>query len=335
MSLLINKPGLVTTIQDLGRYGFQKDGMIVSGAMDAVAMRIANKLVGNPDGAAALEITLLGPEILFEESLLIAIAGADLSPTIHGEVIPQWRPVHVCRGSVLRFGKPVLGCRAYLAVAGSFAIAKVMGSYSTYLRAGIGGLHGKPLQKGDRIPCQGNNPLTLLSHTSVIPAGKVYRAANWTLNPQFYPVYETNPTLRVLPGPEYELFLEDSQTAFWTDSFTVTPQSDRMGCRLQGPHLALATKTDLLSSAVTFGTIQVPPDGNPIILGADHQTTGGYPRIAQVITADFSTLAQLAPGSKVRFSKVSLPEAQQLYYQQEQKMEQLQQVLQIKRKSNL
>ncbi|WP_242927676.1 biotin-dependent carboxyltransferase family protein [Pontibacter vulgaris] len=316
MPLEILKPGLLSTIQDLGRYGYQKDGIIVSGAMDVVAHRIANILVGSPEDAATIEATLIGPTLRFTTPALIAITGGNLSPEINGEAMGMWRPVYAAAGSILSFQKPVTGCRTYVAVAGGFAIPEVLKSQSTYLRAGLGGYQGRALQTGDLIPL--NEPADTIpeelklqqNHTS-------FTQTTWALAPQLYYTSEEQPTIRAVHGPEYDLFSETSKTDIWEKEFQVTMQSDRMGYRLSGATLALSEPAELISSAVTFGTIQVPAEGNPIILMADHQTTGGYPRIAQVITADLPKLAQVQPGKIIRFQEVTLEQAQQLYIQQE------------------
>lgn len=335
MSIKIIKPGLLTTIQDVGRFGYRQAGITTSGATDPIALRIANLLVANPEDAAALEITLTGPEILFEEDCLFALTGGNLSPTINGQPVKMWRPVYVTGGSVLAFGKPVSGCRAYLAVAGSFRLPKILGSYATYLRAAIGGLQGRALQTGNIIPLnkpsENTRQLLLSLHKKVDGVG--FAAVNWTLNPDFYPTLSSDPVVRVIKGPEYEWFTLDAQQRFWKDPFKVTPESDRMGARLQGPVLNLLQPKELLSTAVTFGTVQVPAQGNPIVLLSDHQTTGGYPRLAQVITADFSILAQLKPGELIWFKEILLPAAQQLLLHQESQLAYLKRILNLKFKN--
>ncbi|NDK57461.1 5-oxoprolinase subunit C family protein [Pontibacter fetidus] len=334
MSIKILKPGLLSTIQDEGRYGYQKDGMVVSGAMDKIALRIANLLVGNAPHSAALEITLLGPQLYFDADHLIAVTGANLSPTIDGQPIKLWRPTLVKKGAILAFGTPVLGCRSYVAIAGGYAVPEVLGSFATYLRAGIGGYKGRALQADDILNV--NEPdarLTTYWRELELPerTGN-YNQATWSPAPELYPTYEENPTIRAVKGPEYELFAESDLTHFRTEKYLVKSESDRMGYRLQGSPLSLTEPKELLSSAVTFGTVQVPPQGQPIVLMADHQTTGGYPRVAQVITADLPKLAQVQPGKYITFEEVTLEKAQQLYMQQEQKLEQLEWALQIKMK---
>ncbi|GAB3540174.1 biotin-dependent carboxyltransferase family protein [Pontibacter brevis] len=332
MSLKIISSGLLTTIQDLGRHGYQKDGIIVSGAMDTFALRAANLLIGNEEAEAGIEVTLMGPKIQFEQHHLIAITGADLSPTIDGEPVKGWRPLFVEAGSVLEFGSPRSGCRAYISVAGGFDIPKVLGSYATYLSAGLGGLNGSALQAGDTLPCKSFPDKTerFLQGMVQNQKGASGTQANWAVDSSLYFKYEEPQPIRVLKGPEYGLFSEQSQQDFWRMAYQVTSQSDRMGYRLRGTRLSLAEQADMLSSAVTFGTVQVPAEGNPIVLLADHQTTGGYPRIAQVISADFSKLAQLTPRDKLRFTEVTLEEAQLLYIRQEKNIEKIKGALHLK-----
>jgi antagonist of KipI len=332
MSLSIIRPGLLTTVQDLGRPGYQHLGVVVSGALDAVALRVANILVGNPEDAAGLEITLLGPTIRFEADHLIALTGANLSPTLDGEPLLQHRPVAVRAGTVLAFGAARAGCRAYLAVAGGLAAPLVLGSRSTYLRAGLGGWHGRALQAGDELPTGTFSPAAQHLWQLLAPDGlpAPWVAARWLPSPALCPPPQTQPIIRAVRGPEYGQFAQASQRAFWHEPFIITPAADRMGYRLQGPALTRDTAPELLSSAVTFGTVQVPPDGQPIALLADAQTTGGYPRLAQVITADFSALAQARSGQALRFQEVSLAEAQALYLAQERRLQGLQQAVEWK-----
>lgn len=322
MSLSILRPGLLTTVQDLGRFGYQQAGIIVSGAMDARALRIANLLAGNNDDAAGLEITLLGPRIRFDADYLIALTGAHLSPTLDGRPVGLHRPVWVAAGTELAFGAAVAGTRAYLAVAGGVAVAPVLGSRATYLRAGLGGLHGRALQAGDVVPVAAPSAASqqLMAALAARATSQTWVQAAWTPGPALCPRTPSNPTVRAMAGPEYEEFAPASQRAFWQQPFTVTPEADRMGYRLQGPGLERRISAELLSGAVTFGTVQVPAGGQPIVLMADHQTTGGYPRLAQVITVDFPVLAQLRPGQPLRFQLVSLAEAQALYLARERQL---------------
>ena len=330
MSLSILRPGLLTTVQDLGRHGYQKDGILVSGTMDAVALRMANLLVGNAEYVAGLEITLLGPKIRFDADHLIALAGANLSPTLNGQPVGMHRPIAVRAGTELAFGAPVAGSRVYLAVAGGFALAPVLGSQSTYLRAGLGGFQGRALQAGDTIECAGPTPAALRLLPALAPAEAAWQQVSWTPNLAWLHGAAASPVIRAIRGPEYERFSAESQRAFWQHPYVVSTEADRMGYRLQGPVLERLTAAELLSTAVTFGTVQVPAGGQPIALMADHQTTGGYPRIAQVITADFSALAQARPGQRIQFQEVSLAEAQALYLAQERHLRALQRAIEFK-----
>jgi antagonist of KipI len=288
--------------------------------------------VGNAEGAAGLEITLLGPTIRFESGHLITLIGADLSPTLDGQPIPPHRPVAVRAGTVLSFGAARAGCRAYLAVAGGLAVPLVLGSRATYLRAALGGWHGRALRASDELPVgelsPANQQLRQLVAPAVLPVP--WAAARWTPGLALYPRPRSTPTIRAVRGSEYEQFTEVSQQAFWHEPFAITPAADRMGYRLQGPALTQEIPTELLSSAVTFGTVQVPPGGQPIVLLADAQTTGGYPRLAQVITADFAVLAQAVPGQTLRFQEVSLAEAQAQYLAQERRLRALRQAIHLK-----
>ncbi|GAC1598367.1 MAG: 5-oxoprolinase subunit PxpC [Hymenobacter sp.] len=322
MSLHITRPGLLTTVQDLGRFGYQKDGILVSGAMDATALRVANLLVGNSEGTAGLEITLLGPKLRFETTHLIALTGGNLSPTLNSQPAGMNRPIWVTAGTELAFGAPIAGSRAYLAVSGGLALAPVLGSQSTYLRAGFGGLHGRALQAGDDLPTAGTTAAgqQLGQAVAALAANAAWAAARWTPGPELCPRPGPNPIVYAIRGPEYDQFSPQSQRHFWQAPFTLTTEADRMGYRLHGPVLDRQTDTELLSSAVTFGTVQVPAGGQPIVLMADRQTTGGYPRLAQVITASFSALAQARPGQTVRFQEVSLADAQALYLAQERRL---------------
>lgn len=332
MSLQIIKPGLLTTVQDTGRYGFQKDGMVVSGAMDTVALRLGNLLVGNQENEAALEITLVGPSICFTEDHLIALTGADFSSTLNGKPLKMWRPIYIPKGSTLEFGPPKAGCRSYLAVAGGIGVPEVMGSSSTYLRARMGGFLGRALQADDTLPVNTASDISssFIHHLANSESQEEHVQSLWSIDPKLFQHGEALPVIRALKGPEYDLFTDESKVCCWESTFKVSLQSDRMGYRLQGVNLDLKEQVEMLSTAVTFGTVQVPPEGNPIVLMADHQTTGGYPRIAQVITADLPTLAQVMPGSNIQFTEVTLEQAQRLYLQQEQTIEKLKQSLHLK-----
>lgn len=328
MSLLIEAPGLLTTVQDLGRQGYQHLGITPGGAMDEVSHRMANLLVGNPAGAATLEITLAGPTVRFEADALIALCGADLSPTLEGLPLPRWRPVLVPRGSLLRFGQPREGCRCYLAVAGGFQIPAVLGSLSTHLSAGFGGFQGRPLKSGDRLDF-GPHPRKLDPSLweALRQEGRPFGAPDW-FAPWFRELDFVRPaTLRFISGPQWASLTAASGEAFFEETFRVAPQADRMGIRMLGPRLALAQPLEMVSSGVATGTIQLPPDGSPILLMADRQTTGGYPRLGELASVDLPRAAQLRPGDTLRFAAISLAEAQQLYLDREARFLELERAL--------
>lgn len=287
----IHRSGLFTTIQDLGRYGYQRYGVSVSGAMDRTALRIGNRLVGNPDGAAGLEITLQGPELESTGEAVIVITGADLSPTLNGRSIAPWSAVPVRGGDRVRFGLRRHGCRSYLCVNGGLDVPAVFGSRSTDVRAGIGGLSGRRLTKGDRVYF-GN------------PVRKAIRSSDREFPLSARPGYSGAPTLRVILGPQAEHFSRTTLDLFFTNPYVLSPDSDRMGFRLDGVGVPHCRPMAWISDATTPGTIQVPADQNPILLMADCQTTGGYPKIASVITVDLAQAGQLAPGDSIRFTPI-------------------------------
>lgn len=327
MSLRVERPGMLTSLQDLGRYGYQKYGVVVSGAMDSVALRIANLLVGNKENEAGLEMTLMGGSFLVEEDLLIAVTGGDLAPVIEEESIPLWRPVWIKKGSLLRFRASRSGCRTYMAVAGGFDVQEVLGSKSTYLRGELGGLKGRALSAGDKLTCGG--AAHRFQHLKSSAGAISFAATAWHVNPEpFINLKET--VIRVIRGGEFDYFTESSRDRFFKEDFRITPNSDRMGYRMEGTPLEMTDSFELLSEPVTNGTIQVPKDGTPIILLADRQTTGGYPKIAQVATVDLPLLAQKKPGEIVRFKEISLAEAEQLYLRQELQLEKLKAGLSLK-----
>lgn len=291
------KPGLLTTFQDLGRTGYQEYGVVVSGAMDDYSLQIANLLVGNEKNEAALEITMMGPTLKVLEDAVIAICGGNLSAKVNGKQAPMWKSFLVKKDEMIEFGQPIEGARAYVSVAGGFDLPLVMGSKSTYLKAKIGGLAGRAIKKSD----------TLYGiETNRAVAGRA-------LHLDEIPHYKREITVRVCLGPHQHEFLESSIKTFLSSTYEVTPQSDRMGYRLKGPKLEHKTTADIISEAIPLGGIQVPASGEPIILMADRQTTGGYTRIATVISSDIPLLAQALPGCSIRFTAVSVEEAQRLY----------------------
>ena len=312
MSIEVLHPGLLTTVQDLGRTGYQRFGVSVSGAVDPRSAAVANILAGNPDGEAVLECTVLGPQLRFDAPAVIAVTGADLGPTLDGIPVENYRALRVQAGQTLRFTGPKCGCRAYLAVSGGLDVPEVMGSRSTYMKAKIGGWHGRKLEKGDVLPLRapGTEPKAL---------------ENRALAPEFRGRSEY--TLRVVMGPQDDAFTPGGVSAFLSGVYTVTPEFDRMGCRMEGPEIEHAGSADILSDGIAFGAVQVPDSGQPIVMLADRQTTGGYTKIANVISADFRLLGQLKSGDRVRFERVSLAAAQEALLAQRASLRLLRHVL--------
>ncbi len=286
-------PGLLTTVQDAGRKGFQKFGVSPNGALDMYSYRMANFLVGNRD-EAALELTLVGPTLKVLASATVAVCGGDLSPSLNGSPAPRWESFVVREGDVLSFGKCRGGSRAYLAVSGGLDVKPVMGSRSTDLLARLGGLGGRPLKRGDVLYCREAEPA---------PPGRC-------VPPEYIPEFPSEVVLRVVPGPQDDHFSPKGLETFFSSTYEVTSDSDRMGCRLEGPAIEHLGGADIISDGVPLGAVQVPKHGRPIILLAGRQTVGGYAKIAVVITPDVDRVAQLKPGDRVRFQRVSLEKAQ-------------------------
>ena len=329
MTLHVLEPGLLTTVQDLGRPGYQGDGIPEGGAMDPVAHRVANQLVGNSDDAATLEITMTGPSLRFETEALVAFAGADLAVTIDDIPVPGWRPVSVRAGATLRSGALRSGCRAYFATAGGIDVPRVLGSRSTYLRAAIGGMRGRALKRSDVVPTGVPTTLGRAITTMLTRGDRVLCVAPWGAGPSLRPPYADTPTVRMIEGAHTSRLTPRARELLVQTEFRVGVQSDRMGYRLEAAALELSSPVELLSEAVAFGTVQLPPNGKPIILMADRQTTGGYPRIGAVATVDLPLLAQLKPGDRVRFRIISLEEAQSYYLAREHDLVQSAQAIRL------
>jgi biotin-dependent carboxylase-like uncharacterized protein len=297
-SVNIQSAGLLTTVQDTGRYGYQRYGMPVSGAMDTFSSELANLLVGNEPDAACLEATVVGPEMIFTGETTVAVTGADMGPHINGNTIPPNTAVSVRQGDRLGFTGMKIGCRSYIAFAGGIDVPPVMGSRSTYIRAGIGGFQGRALMPGDELPLGDATDKPRLKR---IPEGLI-------------PEYKHEQTVRVISGPEAHYFEMAGLRSFLSSEYTVTARSDRMGYRLSGGLIEHREgMTNIISAGISPGTVQVPGDGQPIILMADRQTSGGYARIAIVISVDLTLIAQMKPGDTVRFKETTLDHARQLY----------------------
>ncbi|WP_242309652.1 biotin-dependent carboxyltransferase family protein [Bacillus cereus group sp. BfR-BA-01331] len=318
MDVEILHAGMFTTVQDLGRSHYQQYGVPVGGAMDKNALRMINMLVGNEENEAGLEITIMGPKMLIKKTTLLAIGGADMEPLLNGERIPLWRPILAEEGSMLCLGKAKSGCRAYVTFAGGINIDRTMGSKSTYIRAALGGIEGRMLKKGDYF--QIGTGAEVASRFIQNSQEEKRIKTKWAICNNALPKYKKHPILRVITDFEYDQFTEESIKSFFSKEYKVSNYADRMGYRLDGDVLNRVEEIEILSSPVTFGTIQVPNGGQPIILMADRQTTGGYPRIGNVISVDLPLLAQLKPGDYVTFEKITMEDAAQLYIKQETSM---------------
>ena len=292
--LAVIRPGMLTTIQDRGRWGLQSRGVPVAGPMDPCSHRLANAVVGNDPDAATLEVTLLGPEVEFEDERIVAVTGAEFEVSLDGRAVMLGTPLVAGAGSRLRFGKRTRGARAYLAVSGGIAVPPTLGSRSTHVVSALGGLDGRALRAGDRLP---------LGEQTAAPG---------PLGAGVRPVVQLpdgHARLRVLPGPQDDRFAPDALDTLQSAPYVIGNNSDRMGFRLSGPKLEHARGADIISDATPLGALQVPASGQPILLMADRQTTGGYPKIATLISADVSLAGQLSPGDRISFVVTSPREA--------------------------
>lgn len=307
--IVVERAGLMTTVQDTGRPGHQHEGVPAGGAMDDLALRLANLLVGNAAGDAALECTLEGPALRFAHRTRVAVTGADMAWHIDDRPLPSWRSAVVPAGSLLSAGTAHVGCRAYVAVAGGVLVPPLLGSRATLPTVGIGGLEGRALRKGD--------VLDIIA--SERGRGWVRRGVSRDVLPAY------GGAIRVVPGPDLDALDAPSRARLTGRPFRVSPRSDRMGVRLdvEGTPLSLRAPLEPLSAGVAMGTVQLPPGGAPIVLMADRQTTGGYPRLAEVATVDLPLVAQLRPGDEVRFTMIPLADAQALYVARERELRRL------------
>jgi antagonist of KipI len=303
--LEVIKPGLLTTLQDLGRPGYQRYGVSPGGAMDPFALRLANRLVGNPEEYAALEITTQGPELRTLRDCVVAITGGNLSPTLESVPLPLWRSVHLNEGKSIVFRERISGARAYLSIAGGFFASQVLGSRSTDLQSRFGGLKGRRLLRAD----------VLLRNGEPQPHTRPRQASSTVLKQYRDPLL-----LRVIAGPQAPLLSPGVMEEFLRSDYLVTPASNRVGYRLEGPPIRVAPP-EIISDPVPFGAVQLLPSGQPILLMADHQTVGGYPKIATLIAADVPKAAQLSIGDRIQFRRVSLEEAHHLLKTQEMLIE--------------
>ena len=291
-------PGLLTTVQDDGRYGYQQFGVPVAGVMDSFAHRVSNILVENEENEGVLEVTMLGPKIEFVDEAVISITGGDLSPSINGKPIAMWNSILIQAGDILSFAGIKNGCRSYIAFAGGINVIPAMGSKSTYLKAKIGGYEGRQLKSGDILDIGTSKDLLIHLKGRMIPK-------------KFIPNYEGDFEVRVVLGPQDDLFTAKGIETFLSNPYTITNECDRMGFRLDGLEIEHTQGGDIISDGIALGAIQVPGHGKPIIMMADRQTTGGYTKIGNVLWEDLSKIAQSKPGDTIRFKKVTIQEAHQ------------------------
>ncbi|MDO4976878.1 MAG: biotin-dependent carboxyltransferase family protein [Eubacteriales bacterium] len=298
MGIRVIKGGMLTTVQDMGRTGYQSQGFSVAGVMDVRSFQIANLLLDNPENEAVLEFTLIGPTLEFTTDTIIAITGGDFSPTINGEPAAMYTAIYMHKGDILKFGSARTGARGYIAFSNYLKIPVVMGSRCTNLKSGLGGFKGRKLLDGDFIEFR-------------IKRHYLPFFLSRSIEPEDFD--QDKVTLRVVMGPQDYMFSKQGIETFLNNEYTVTSEFDRMGCRLDGPYIAPKTTSDMISDGISFGSIQVPSHGKPIILLADRQTTGGYGKIATVISADLPKLVQRKTDQKIRFQAVTVEEAQKIY----------------------
>jgi antagonist of KipI len=312
MNAVVTRAGFLTSVQDLGRTGFRQFGVSTNGALDSFALRVANLLVGNDDGAAGLEITVSGLQMRFEDERIVAWCGGEFDVQIGSRALPAGHVAHLQAGDELKFGRAQIGWRCWLAISGGIDVPVVLGSRSTDLRASFGGLEGRTLRDGDQLS---------LGEFRQFETAAAAGISSWTAPHDWASPASRHPSLRFIRGVDWNRFNDETIQRFTNHEFSVSPDSDRMGVRLDGPELKRQDETDLISEAVAPGTIQVPPSGKPILLLGDCQTIGGYPKIAHVITVDLGIAAQLRAGDGVRFSEVSLQDAHRLLMERQRDLE--------------
>ncbi len=296
----ILEPGPQTTVQDLGRAGQLRYGIPPSGPMDRPSFVLANRLAGNADGAAALECTVAGPRFTVDRACALAVTGADTPVTVNGVAAPMWATVLLAAGDTVKVGAARAGVRSYVALAGGIDVPLVLGSRATYLRGRLGGLHGRALRRAD-----------------VLPLGKAARPAIRRVAASAQPAFETERVVRVVLGPQADRFTEAGVAALLGAPYEMLPQSDRMGARLHGPRITHTRGHDIISDGIALGSIQVPGDGQPIVLLVDRQSAGGYTKIATVCSFDIARIGQAKPGQRLRFAAVAVEEAHRLLAESE------------------
>jgi antagonist of KipI len=312
------RAGFLTSVQDLGRRGLREFGVSLGGALDTHALRVANLLAGNDESAAGLEITFGGLRLRFADDRIVVWSGGDFTARISSTSVAPGHPALVRAGEEFSIESPTCGCRAWLAISGGIDVPVVLGSRSGDLKAGFGGVKGRPVRDGEEFPLGENTQRA----RALIDKLRGEKIARWKPPHDWSSTARRTPTLRYIRGADCGRFVESALQRVNNESFFVSPDSDRMGIRLDGPPLERSEDVDLLSEAVAPGTVQVPPSGKPILLLNDCQTIGGYPKIAHVITVDLPIAAQLCPGDRVRFSEVSIADAHALLLERERNLEQ-------------
>jgi antagonist of KipI len=311
-NMIVQRGGFLTSVQDLGRTGFRQFGVSTSGALDSFALRVANLLVGNDESAAGLEITLGGLHLRFGDERIVAWCGGEFDVQIGSRTLPAGHMARLQAGDELKFGRAEIGCRCWLAISGGIDVPVVLGSRSTDLRANFGGLEGRTLRDDDVLS------LGEFRRSQTAATGAI---SPWTAPHDWASPARREPILRFVRGADWDRFNAPTLQRLTSEAFSVSPDSDRMGVRFDRPELKREDKIDLISEAVAPGTIQVPPNGKPILLLGDCQTIGGYPKIAHVITVDLAIAAQLRAGDQVRFSEVSLADAHRLFLEFQRELE--------------
>lgn len=308
-TMTVRSSGPLSTVQDAGRFGYMSTGFSPGGAMDSYSMRIANLLVGNRPEEGVIEMTMMGMTVTFDGDAVLALTGADMQPFLNEEEepLPMYTAFQVHKGDVLKMGAAMSGMRSYLAVSGGFKLPFVMGSLSTNLKCGLGGFEGRKLKAGDVLPLRETITLPLVGSRKTQPENN----------------YRRDITVRVVLGPQDDYFTNKGIETFLGTAYTVSGQSDRMGVRLEGAKIENKNGVDIISDGIATGAVQIPASGTPIIMMADRQTTGGYAKIATVISADLKKMAQAAPGTTVRFEAVTEKEAVRLKKQEENRLRQL------------
>lgn len=312
MGIRVLKPGMLTTVQDLGRTGYQSQGFSVAGVMDKRSFKIANLLLDNPENEAVLEFTLIGPTLEFTSETIIAITGGDFQPTINGEPAPMYEAIYMSKGDILKFGSARTGSRGYVAFSSYLDVPVVMGSRCTNMKSSVGGFKGRKLEQDDCIMFRVKRRYLPFFLSRKLPPDTFDREKE---------------TIRVVMGPQDDAFTKEGIKTFLSNEYTVTSDFDRMGCRMDGPFIAAKDKSDIISDGIALGSIQVPSHGKPIILLSDRQTTGGYAKIATVASVDITKVVQRKTDHKLKFEAITVQEAQKLILDEIKELDEMRKII--------